>query len=84
MKMSEQMIDSKRLPIGERSALGKSQRMLASPFAFFRGSAIIMASDLASTPVSGLDVILCGDAHHIHTHILKIPQKYPSFAMRWV
>lgn len=38
-------------------------RMLASPFAFYRGAAAIMASDLASTPNSGLEVQLCGDAH---------------------
>ncbi len=38
-------------------------RMLESPFAFFRGSAAVMASDLADTPVSGYRVQLCGDAH---------------------
>src|SRR4051812_35157714 len=38
-------------------------RMLTSPFAFFRGAALIMASDLASTPKSGLNVQACGDAH---------------------
>jgi uncharacterized protein (DUF2252 family) len=38
-------------------------RMLASPFAFFRGSAAIMAGDLAATPRSGLEAQLCGDAH---------------------
>jgi uncharacterized protein (DUF2252 family) len=38
-------------------------RMLASPFAFYRGAAAIMASDLATTPNSGLHVQLCGDAH---------------------
>ena len=38
-------------------------RMLVSPFAFLRGSAIIMASDLAVMPRSGLHVQLCGDAH---------------------
>jgi uncharacterized protein (DUF2252 family) len=38
-------------------------RMLASPFAFFRGSAAIMAGDLARTPRSGITVQLCGDAH---------------------
>jgi uncharacterized protein (DUF2252 family) len=38
-------------------------RMLASPFAFYRGGAAIMAADLAATPVSGFDVQLCGDAH---------------------
>jgi uncharacterized protein (DUF2252 family) len=38
-------------------------RMAASPFAFFRGSAAIMAGDLAETPHSGLTAQLCGDAH---------------------
>ncbi|WP_018683510.1 DUF2252 domain-containing protein [Actinokineospora enzanensis] len=38
-------------------------RMLASPFAFFRGSAGLMAADLASTPDIGLHAQLCGDAH---------------------
>src|SRR5690242_13707981 len=38
-------------------------RMLASAFAFFRGAALIMAGDLASTPTSGLTVQACGDAH---------------------
>jgi uncharacterized protein (DUF2252 family) len=38
-------------------------RMLASPFAFYRGAAAIMAADLAVTPSSGLWVQACGDAH---------------------
>jgi uncharacterized protein (DUF2252 family) len=38
-------------------------RMLASPFAFYRGAAAIMANDLAQTPNTGLLVQLCGDAH---------------------
>jgi uncharacterized protein (DUF2252 family) len=38
-------------------------RMLASPFAFYRGAALVMASDLATSPVSGIRVQLCGDAH---------------------
>ena len=38
-------------------------RMLVSPFAFYRGAAVIMASDLATLPNSGLQVQLCGDAH---------------------
>ena len=38
-------------------------RMLASPLAFFRGAATVMAHDLASTPTSGLRVQLAGDAH---------------------
>jgi len=38
-------------------------RMMVSPFTFYRGAAKIMAADLAETPVAGLDVQLCGDAH---------------------
>lgn len=38
-------------------------RMLANPFAFYRGSAAVMATDLATTPSSGLGAQLCGDAH---------------------
>jgi uncharacterized protein (DUF2252 family) len=38
-------------------------RMSASPFAFFRGAAAVMAADLAATPASGLRVQACGDAH---------------------
>jgi uncharacterized protein (DUF2252 family) len=38
-------------------------RMSASPFAFYRGSAILMAADLAPLPRTGLTVQLCGDAH---------------------
>jgi uncharacterized protein (DUF2252 family) len=38
-------------------------RMTVSPFAYFRGAALPMASDLAATAVSGLPVQACGDAH---------------------
>jgi uncharacterized protein (DUF2252 family) len=38
-------------------------RMLVSPFTFYRGAALIMAADLATTPRSGLSVQACGDAH---------------------
>jgi uncharacterized protein (DUF2252 family) len=38
-------------------------RMLASPFAFYRGAAAVMAADLAQAPRSGLEAQLCGDAH---------------------
>jgi uncharacterized protein (DUF2252 family) len=38
-------------------------RMMVSAFTFYRGAALIMASDLASTPRSGLTVQACGDAH---------------------
>jgi uncharacterized protein (DUF2252 family) len=38
-------------------------RMMVSPFTYYRGAALPMASDLADTPVSGLAVQACGDAH---------------------
>jgi uncharacterized protein (DUF2252 family) len=38
-------------------------RMLASPFAFYRGAAAVMAADLGGAPCSGFEVQLCGDAH---------------------
>jgi uncharacterized protein (DUF2252 family) len=38
-------------------------RMSVSPFTFFRGAALVMSSDLSSTPHSGLQVQVCGDAH---------------------
>jgi len=38
-------------------------RMLVSPFTFYRGAALVMAADLATTPTSGLRTQLCGDAH---------------------
>ena len=39
------------------------ERMAASPFAFYRGAAAVMAMDLASAPVTGMQVQACGDAH---------------------
>src|SRR6478752_1938163 len=38
-------------------------RMLVSPFTYYRGAALPMAADLATTPTTGLRVQLCGDAH---------------------
>jgi uncharacterized protein (DUF2252 family) len=38
-------------------------RMLQSPFAFLRGTAAVMAQDLCPSPVTGLQVQLCGDMH---------------------
>jgi uncharacterized protein (DUF2252 family) len=50
-------------------------RMLASPFAFFRGGALIMAADLARTPNSGLRVQLCGDAHLSNFGVFGSPER---------
>jgi uncharacterized protein (DUF2252 family) len=41
----------------------KYERMLASPFGYFRGAVPVMAADLAELPNTGLKVQLCGDAH---------------------
>src|SRR5205085_11401717 len=41
----------------------RHERMLESPFSFFRGAAAVMAADLAETPSTELRVQLCGDAH---------------------
>jgi uncharacterized protein (DUF2252 family) len=50
-------------------------RMLASPFAFYRGSAAVMAADLAGTPTSGLHAQLCGDAHLANFGLYATPER---------
>src|SRR5215211_146749 len=50
-------------------------RMMASPFAFMRGSAIVMANDLASTPKSGIQSQLCGDAHLSNFGLYASPER---------
>jgi uncharacterized protein (DUF2252 family) len=50
-------------------------RMMASPFAFMRGSAIVMANDLASTPKSGIRAQLCGDAHLLNFGAYASPER---------
>ena len=50
-------------------------RMLVSPFAFYRGAALLMASDLAGTPRSGLEVQLCGDAHLMNFGVFGSPER---------
>jgi uncharacterized protein (DUF2252 family) len=54
-------------------------RMLQSPFAFYRGSAAIMASDLARTPVTGLRVQVCGDCHLMNFGIFATPERHLIF-----
>ncbi len=50
-------------------------RMLSSPFAFYRGAAAIMASDLTATPRSGLQVQCCGDAHMSNFGVFASPER---------
>jgi uncharacterized protein (DUF2252 family) len=50
-------------------------RMASSAFAFFRGAALPMASDLARTPRSGLTVQVCGDAHLANFGVFASPER---------
>jgi uncharacterized protein (DUF2252 family) len=50
-------------------------RMLASPFTFYRGAALIMAADLAATPRSGLQAQCCGDAHLSNFGLFASPER---------
>ncbi len=54
-------------------------RMLVSPFTFYRGAAKIMASDLSATPVSGLNVQCCGDAHLSNFGVFASPERRMVF-----
>ena len=54
-------------------------RMAASPFAFFRGAAAVMASDLAKDEHSHLDVQLCGDAHLVNFGGFASPEREMIF-----
>lgn len=53
----------------------KYGRMLGSPFAFMRGAAAVMASDLATTPVTRLKAQLCGDAHLLNFGVFATPER---------
>jgi len=55
------------------------ERMTTSPFAFLRGSSVVMAQDLAATPVSGIQVQLCGDAHLNNFGIYATPERNQVF-----
>ena len=50
-------------------------RMLQSPFTFYRGSAGVMAADLAETPATGLHVQVCGDAHLMNFGGFATPER---------
>ena len=57
----------------------RHERMAESPFAFYRGAAKIMASDLSGTPVSGLHAQLCGDAHLANFGSYASPERRQVF-----
>ena len=51
------------------------ERMLVSPFTFFRGAAAVMAADLGNAPHTGLTVQLCGDAHLSNFGLFASPER---------
>lgn len=55
------------------------QRMLANPFAFYRGTAGLMALDLADAPHSGILVAACGDAHIANFGFYASPERRVVF-----
>ena len=54
-------------------------RMARSPFSFYRGSAAVMAADLAELPASGLETQLCGDAHLANFGVFRSPERRMVF-----
>src|SRR5688572_26409783 len=56
-------------------------RMLVSPFTFYRGAALLMAADLAGTPVSGITTQICGDAHLSNFGVFGTPERTLIFDM---
>jgi uncharacterized protein (DUF2252 family) len=56
-------------------------RTLVSPFTFYRGTAKIMATDLANTPTAGLQVQLCGDAHLSNFGAFASPERRLLFGL---
>jgi uncharacterized protein (DUF2252 family) len=54
-------------------------RMLVSPFTFYRGAALIMATDLAASPRSGLKAQICGDAHLSNFGVFASPERQLMF-----
>jgi uncharacterized protein (DUF2252 family) len=55
--------------------------MSKSPFSFYRGSAFNMASDLSETPVSGVLVQACGDAHLCNFGGFATPERNVIFSI---
>src|SRR4029453_11115133 len=54
-------------------------RMLRSPFTFLRGSAPLMAYDLATTPTTGIRVQACGDCHLLNFGLFATPERHLVF-----
>jgi hypothetical protein len=59
----------------------RAARMRASPFAFLRGAPAVMARDLSTTPVTGITVQACGDAHLLNFGLFATPERNLSFGL---
>jgi uncharacterized protein (DUF2252 family) len=59
----------------------RMSRMVASPFAFLRGSAAIMAADLAKSPRTDLEVMACGDMHLLNFGLFASAERNLIFAI---
>ena len=57
----------------------RAGRMMASPFAFYRGSPAIMAADLSRTPSTGIQLQICGDAHLLNFGTFATPERNQIF-----
>ena len=90
-RQSELELPSRRDPIALLEEQGRARvpelvpirhgRMMASPFAFFRGAALVMASDLAHTPSTGMRAQLCGDAHLLNFGLFGTPERSLVFSI---
>ena len=54
----------------------RKERMSVSPFTYYRGTAIIMAHDLASQAVTGSQLVICGDAHISNFGLYASPERH--------
>lgn len=71
---TEILVEQNRNRLAELVPL-RFARMLADPFSFYRGSAAVMAADLAAGPSSGVTVVCGGDAHLSNFGIYAAPQR---------
>jgi uncharacterized protein (DUF2252 family) len=74
----ELLVEQNRTRVPELVPL-RFGRMAASPFAFLRGSALVMSHDLAATPDAGIEVEVCGDAHLANFGIFASPERRLMF-----
>ncbi|CAB4548643.1 MAG: DUF2252 domain-containing protein [Actinobacteria bacterium] len=74
----ELLVEQNRTRVPELVPL-RFGRMATSPFAFLRGSALVMSHDLAATPDAGIEVEVCGDAHLANFGIFASPERRLMF-----